>query len=135
MSDKVKEVQPLYDLKGGTPERTLAARNEADHDANYKKMLKKEVLNEFAAEIHAKFTHYMDRNNIDFRDKKNLSAMLASDAFQAKKETYASDTLEELLLVEGRLRYLKSVIERLEAAEIEDESVRDRLVAAETENV
>jgi len=120
MSYEVKEVQPLYDPKGNTPERTLAARNEADYDVNYKKILKKEVLNEFAAEIHAEFLHYIIRNNIDSVDTTNLIVLLASDAFQAKDDVFDCKTLEELLLVEGRLRYLKSVIGRLETAEAEN---------------
>jgi len=103
-------------LRGRTVESHLEAIEEkTDNVDNI--AIKTDVLLEFTASMWARFSRYIDRNNIDSEDATNLVVMLENDAFQTKRDIYACKTLEELLLIEGRLRYMRNILDRLIAME------------------
>ena len=80
----------------------------------YEITLEKEVLREMAAGIHAKYVNHMLSTGISRADESNPVVIMEKDVWRLKEAIIPDfSSLDELKIVEGRLKQLNYFIEKV----------------------
>lgn len=82
---------------------------------DYKIIEKKEILNEVAAGIIARFSRVLDKKNIDFDDNNNSLIIMYKMAISLKDNIIGgkSKTMEDLNTIKDKFEFIDQYIEKL----------------------
>lgn len=82
---------------------------------DYKIIERKEILNEVAAGVIARFSKVLDEKNIDFNDDNNSLIIMYKMAIRLKNSIIGgkTKTMEELNIIKDKFEFIDQYIEKL----------------------
>lgn len=77
--------------------------------------LEREILSEMGSSIIADYMRFINKNEFDINDSKNIFVIMFQNLVDIKNNLFSKDysTLEDLKLLEGEFRFAKTCIDNL----------------------